>query len=590
MYTSISDDTKKGTINHRRLGGYLVAVVTFVAYIGTLQFPFVFDDWLLIVNSPRVQSWRWVPGYFTAHLWAAMPSVPADYYRPVFLLWLRVNHAIFGLHPFGWHLTTVLVFACAAVMVYVLALRLTQRTWVAIFVGLIFALHPSHVETGAWICDSLDPIALIMFIGSFLCWLRYRETKSAVGLTGSILLYAGAMLTKEPAIVLPGLLVAYEWIWSENEQSLIKRIWKVIRPGLIFLPLSIAYLVIRVLVLRGFSHPIDHPSLAQILLTIPWVVFFYMRILFWPVRLSAFYDSEYLSKPGFYEFVLPVIVIVIFCAVVLYILHKLPEPRMAKFGMAWFLLTLLPTLYLPTFSASELVHDRYVYMASGGLFLFLGSVISQVKIGRRKLTDLSALSAAIMCITTAGLFWMTITQQTYWGNDLLLYTRGVQTAPHNGLPAMNLGIELMQRRQYEKAYSIFDRLVRQLPTNPGINYNFGILNYRTHNYPQAIFYLERAIEYAPKSPEAYVMLGIIHDSLGRPDLAIKEISKSIELVPDGKGLHGALSEALEDEQDYEGALREAEVEAQISPENPEIQLRIKKLKSVLTQNQFQKQK
>ncbi len=585
MATTAPSHSKESTLAPRRLGALLVAAVTFVAYIGTLWFPFVFDDWLLIAGNPRVQAWRWVPKYFTADLWAGMPSTPADYYRPLFLLWLRLNHAAFGLHPFGWHLTTVLVYVGAAVMIYALALRLTQRTWIAVFTGMAFALHPSHVETGAWICDSLDSLALIMFTGAFVCWLRYREKKSRAGLALSLLLYAAAMLTKEPAIVLPAIIAAYVWIWDGRERSPLTRAWRALRPALVFMPLSVAYLLVRVWALKGFSHPVEHPSLAQVLLTLPSVLFFYLRMLFWPAGLSAFYDTGYVDRPELHQFVIPLIGTALFCAAAWYVVHKLPENKPAKFGLAWLLFTLLPALYLPAFSASELVHDRYLYMASAGFFLFLGTAIAQAIIGAGTLLESPRLRAGVLLVVIAGLLCATIIQQTYWSSDLLLYARGTKIAPNNGLPAMDLAAELVKRGQYDKAYPLLENLVRRLPTNPAVNYDFGLLQYRLHEYPRAEFYLARAAAYDSSVPEAHLMLGIVLTRLGKPDLGAEEIRKSIELVPEGKGLHGALSEALEAQQDFSGALREAQIEAQRSPEDQALQNRIARLKAALAHNQ-----
>src|SRR5213592_569061 len=84
----------------------VILAVTFLAYMGTLRYDFVYDDVHVIVENGSVHSWRFFPRYFTEHLWFFEPGM-TNYYRPIFLVWLVVNHTFFGLNPIGYHLTTL---------------------------------------------------------------------------------------------------------------------------------------------------------------------------------------------------------------------------------------------------------------------------------------------------------------------------------------------------------------------------------------------------------------------------------------------------------------------------------------------------
>jgi 4-amino-4-deoxy-L-arabinose transferase-like glycosyltransferase len=139
----------------RRAGWWGIAVVlalTFAVYIPTLRYQFVHDDRGQIVENPAVHSWRAVPTYFTAQVWAGvMPEEVGNYYRPLFLLWLRINDVVFGNHAWGWHLTTILAHVLTTLLVYLLAWRLGIDRDVALLAALIFGLHPAHIEAVAWI-------------------------------------------------------------------------------------------------------------------------------------------------------------------------------------------------------------------------------------------------------------------------------------------------------------------------------------------------------------------------------------------------------------------------------------------------------
>src|SRR5947208_1322185 len=127
--------THQGAFTNRRLstalllGGVLAA--TFLTYLGTLQFEFVYDDLGQIVANPAVQSWKYFPMYFRANVWMQQLAV-GNYYRPVFLAWLLLNHTFFGLHPALWHLTTILSHVAVTALVFVLALRLTRDRRIAL--------------------------------------------------------------------------------------------------------------------------------------------------------------------------------------------------------------------------------------------------------------------------------------------------------------------------------------------------------------------------------------------------------------------------------------------------------------------------
>ena len=115
--------------NESRLVAAILAVTALV-YAGTLHFDFVYDDQGVIVNNALVQSWRFVPQYFRGQLWQNInPDDPGNFYRPLYILWLRLNDALFGLHPAGWHATTILLHVLATFLAYCVARRLTGRPW-----------------------------------------------------------------------------------------------------------------------------------------------------------------------------------------------------------------------------------------------------------------------------------------------------------------------------------------------------------------------------------------------------------------------------------------------------------------------------
>src|SRR5215472_6409395 len=143
-----------------------VAAATFVLYCGTLSFEFVWDDGDQIINNPLIRSWHSLPRIFGSDLW--FHTIHNQfYYRPLFVAWEILNFKIFGLKPWGWHLTTVLLHVLASCAVYWLARSLKIDRWTAVLAALIFGLHPIHVECASWISAGSDSMVAIFYIFAF---------------------------------------------------------------------------------------------------------------------------------------------------------------------------------------------------------------------------------------------------------------------------------------------------------------------------------------------------------------------------------------------------------------------------------------
>jgi dolichyl-phosphate-mannose--protein O-mannosyl transferase len=154
--------------------------ISVLVFVSTLSFGFVYDDTLQVLDNPLIRSWQFVGHDFTSNLWAQFGSSASSYYRPVFTSWLRLNYSVFGENPMGWHLTTVAAHAVATAMVFRIALRVLRVRSQAAIAGLFFAVHPVHVENVSWVSGVVDPLLVIFFLASFLCYLNFRKHRSAI--------------------------------------------------------------------------------------------------------------------------------------------------------------------------------------------------------------------------------------------------------------------------------------------------------------------------------------------------------------------------------------------------------------------------
>ncbi|MGE5326310.1 MAG: glycosyltransferase family 39 protein, partial [Deltaproteobacteria bacterium] len=239
----------------------MVVLATFAVYARTLSFQFVFDDRPWLVENPALHSWKYLPDYFTKHVWAGVyTSDVGNYYRPVFMLWMRLNVWLFGADPGGYHLVVVLLHVLATLLVYGLGRRISGDRALALAAAAIFGLHPVHIESVAWILGSTDSLAAVFLLSSFLCWDRSRDSVAHRGrwLAASWALFAIGLLAKETALLFPLLLIGHVWAVHEgtwDRSGILKTLRESLRSAGPYVAIMIPYLVVRWQVLHGFSHP-----------------------------------------------------------------------------------------------------------------------------------------------------------------------------------------------------------------------------------------------------------------------------------------------------------------------------------------------
>src|ERR1700730_9437191 len=150
----------------------LVAGV-FAIYSPALNFQFVLDDHRF-VGDPRLQSPGHVWALFTSYVWAQVPSGPLSFYRPLFVLWMRLNFILSGMSSWGWHLLSVVKHVSVAVLLGLLVWKLLRDRVAALIAGTLFALHPAHTESVAWVTVP-DPLMSAAVLATLLLYLKYAE-------------------------------------------------------------------------------------------------------------------------------------------------------------------------------------------------------------------------------------------------------------------------------------------------------------------------------------------------------------------------------------------------------------------------------
>jgi protein O-mannosyl-transferase len=550
-----------------RLAWVLLLVVSaaIAPYLGTLRFSFVYDDNVQVLSLRAIRTWTAVPSYF----FKPVPGVTQRYYRPIFFSWFRLNYFLFNGHAWGWHLANVLLHAAASLLAFFLLKRYFRDVRSAVAGALVFAIHPVHVETVAWVSGCTDSLMAIGLLGSFLLWLKDCHAPSLARKIGSQFCFVLALLSKETAIILPVLIGLHALVENpvvgEGPKPPGGRLWEAARLAAPYAGVTAVYIAIHELVLRGVPGTPIWISPTQSLLMIPSIFLFYVKHLVWPMHLSLFYDSPVFGRLGSNMFWLPLVLLALISLGAGLWFRKSRDPRIIIAGM-WTLVPLAPVSYIWIFQPDDFVHDRYLYLSVLGLSILVGLFFEFF--GKTEPAQRAPfIPAALLGFVVLSLSIVTAVQAQPWKDNLSLYTHAVQVAPENILARNNLASEYVAEGRDEEATSMLKALLADHPGMWLANYNYGYVNYRLGNLSLAEQYLRRAIQIDAKDSYQYLFLGTTYLKEGRLSEAAEQLRQAIARQPDGGGYHFTLGMIELQQGNVAAARAEMQEELKYHPEN-----------------------
>lgn len=515
---------KSGTVE------VLVGFLALLAYVGTLAFGFVYDDKVQILENPAIRHWASALQYFRQDVWAGLGmSSTATFYRPIFMLWLRVNDSLWGLQPACWHAGAAVLHAIASILVCRLAVRLTQSRAMACAVGILFALHPVHVESVAWVSGATDSLMAIFICGATLSFLEFEHGGKRRFLAASIVLATLSLLTKEPALLLPVLLGA-SLLATEGWQRLSRA-----KSLLIFVLLDAAYLVVRAWVLHG-APALENMTIAQMIMTWPVVLTFYLGQLVLPWRLSLFHDLAVVHSPFDPRF-WPALVLLLALTAALWMWARRSSRRgLIIAACVWLVVPLLPVLNLRVFTPGQLVHDRYLYLSSVGFSLLVVAAVLELleRFASGKVWDFGA---ALVLVTSIAYAFVVFTNQMTWASDLLLYKHSAEIAPRSSVAALDLGVAYMRKGDFDSSINWLERSTQLDYVSVDPRIVLAQAYYLDKRIPEANQCLRQALERNPRSPEGWLLASELALDSGDTQTALAAVQRAQSLSPNGPGYH-----------------------------------------------------
>jgi tetratricopeptide (TPR) repeat protein len=580
----------------------ILAAAAFLVFANSLHGAFIYDDTKQITGNELIQENRHLLRALTSDVWAfkgQRAEAWSNYWRPAFVLWLVANHRLFGLeNPAGWHAASLLMHTGVCVLAYLLLRRLRLAVPAAFSIGLLFAVHPVHVESVAWVSGSCDPILAAALLGSLL--LALPRPASIAALWGSLGLYALALLAKESAVLYPALVFAAAlWLDRDPESGrgaapsaagggrgearpaapeaatlsrgpTGERVRRALRRALPYLGVTAVYLLLHYLVIGRLEAGVRAGGgPATIVLSAPSVLWFYLKEALLPLGIGPAHPVRPVtaSTLSLGNLALPLLGAGIVTAALVLLAARHPVRR---FGLALFLLMLAPAFNVSAFLPEHAVQDRYLYLPLLGLLMVLVPALAS---GLARLESRLASGGAMEAgaagragrwllgatlALAAPLALITIRYNPVWGSERALWAASVASDPASASSRMEYAHLLFDAGRRAEALAEVDRAIAIDPQTNSFLLRSEI-EIAEGRYADAVRDLNRVLAQEPASFQAYERLVLAYQSSGRPGDAEAAARRAREAVPHARGAFtDLLSVILRDEGKRVEAIAELE--------------------------------
>jgi tetratricopeptide (TPR) repeat protein len=495
---------------------YLLLVLATVAvYSQVLHFDFVnFDDPDYITNNSHVRQGITADGI----AWALTSTDAANWF-PVTRLSQMLDVQLFGFSP-GWHhLTNVLFHTFATLLLFAFLHRATGARWPSAFVAFVFALHPLHVESVAWVAERKDVLSAFFWFLALWTYVRYTEHPGAGRYLLVLLAFCLGLMSKPMIVTLPLVMLLLD-VWPLRRWPL--RLWE----KLPFFALSAAAAVVTYAVQSGAgaAEAVQVPlGLRAENALVSYVT--YIAKMFWPTRLAVFYP--YPPDLPVWQVTIAAIVLAVVSALALWRFRTHPY---FAIGWLWYLVTLVPVIGLVQVGAQARA-DRYTYVPMVGLSIMLAWGATSITLQWPRTKPAIVALAAVACTACVALTWVQI---QYWRNSETLFQHAVDVTSGNYVAEHNLGTELMEDPgRLPEAIHHLEAAVQIKPDSARAHSDLGsALSKLPDRLPQVIVEYQLAVRYSPGSAIPHYNLGNALAAAGRLPEALAEWDTAIRLDPE----------------------------------------------------------
>ena len=505
----------------------IIILATLTVYLPVKNFDFVvYDDPLYVTRNPSVQRGL----TFKNILWS-LTAVEASNWHPLTWISHMTDIQIFGLNAGGHHLTSVGFHILNTVLLLVWLNTMTGEFWKSSFVAALFALHPLHVESVAWIAERKDVLSTFFCFLALLSYTRYCQKKNRQQYLLSLFFFICALMAKPMVVTLPFVFLILDYwplkrfpeVFSKNitahDKQVLGHLLVEKIPFLVFSFLSclktvaaqhnsVASIEIVPLIPRIANSLISYTEyLAKMVYPFPLAVLYPLHVYsLWKLTASLF-----------------VVLSISFLAI-----RKLRCKPWLAVGWFWYIGTLVPVIGLVQVGVQGYA-DRYTYIPLIGLFIMIAwQVPDIVQSWQHKTIIISVIAIGILSV----LWVLTSSQIRHWENNITLFEHALKSTSENYVAHNNLGIALAEKGNFHKAIEHYRKAIRIRPGFCDPFYNLGFASYKQGNIQDAILHFRDGIACNPNFAQSYYFSANFYFELKQIDNAIIHYEKALEIRPD----------------------------------------------------------
>jgi hypothetical protein len=495
----------------------LLAGACLAAYGQVRHHDFItFDDDMYVTANPMVRAGLTWPGV----AWS-VTAFHSSNWHPLTWLSHMLDCQIFGVQPGGHHLTNVAWHLVNTILLFLFLSRVTRALWPSALVAALFALHPLHVESVAWVSERKDVLSTFFWLATLWAYATYVAAPSLRRYLAVVLAFVLGLMSKPMVVTLPFVLLLLDY-WplgrvpggpgtapGAGPQPLsAKRIyWQLLKEKIPLFALTVLSCLVTMVAQKGSGavmpmaiRPLG-PRIANAL--VAYVQ--YPVKLFWPYPMTFFYP---LAPVPWWQAAAAGLALLVLTIFLLYGSRR--HPYLAV-GWLWYLGTMVPVIGLVQVGGQAMA-DRYTYVPFIGLFIIVAWGVSEATASWRHRKIVLSTSAAAVLLACLLSSWG---QAGYWRNSATLFTHAIDINPNNYMAYHHLGMDLVNRGKLDQAIAMYQKTLALAPAYPPAYNNLAITYAKQRKFVEAVPLFKKAIQLNPYDTSFYRNLALAYRQQGQ---------------------------------------------------------------------------
>lgn len=542
-----------------------LALSTLAVYWQTYNYDFVyFDDQVYVAENYAVQA-----GMSKHGLHWALTTFEGGNWHPLTWLSHMLDVELFGLNAGMHHVTNLLFHIANSILVFFLFRRMTGAMWRSAFVASIFAIHPLHVESVAWIAERKDVLCTFFWMLTMLAYVHYTK-KNGLGAYILVIVFFMLGLMSKPMIVTLPLILLFLDYWPLGRlrfRGTVNCSYLNIKQRTVSfllvekIPLFVLSALVSLLTLvaqnkAGFVQTIRDLSLPARIVNAVISYVAYMGKMFWPSDLAVLYP--YPESFHFWNFIGAASVLISISTLCFLMIRG---RCYLAVGWLWYVVSLLPMIGVIQVGEQAMA-DRYTYIPSIGISVAVAWLISDaLKRWSLKSILLTIGSCVIIC-AFALLAWK---QVGYWKNTLTLFKHTLNVTEHNWSIQRGMGLFLINQGKYQEGTDHIKSVLKVYPEDIDAHMNLGVANERQGLPDEAIKQYEEVLRIDPNYFRAHNNLGNLYASKGKIKRAMAHYNEALRIDPNYAAAHVNMGNLLAQTGSTDEAIRHYSQALNIAP-------------------------